>query len=771
MSYRSAQDWANRSYYAPDNISTRLSVPIIITLAVGLVSLALAIAKRQDTNRLWESLVRLTPAFVIYLLDRWLNTPMFPGLATPRYPTTHAEKSERMAAVFGATGVSRAIATMRPVMQSLARPSSNFIRPSLLGRAALRGQPAGLGNMDNSCYQNSILQGLASLDHLAPYLESAIGSSTEAEEVRAARALRDLLRKLRDPGLDGKVLWTPGVLKNMSSWVQQDAQEYYSKLLDEVDSGIAKGTRQTTRDVVVDWVDNAKDDSSEGGSDDSGYHSSTPSGPKISAGRPARSPLEGMLGQKVTCGQCGYTEGISLSPFNCLTLSLGLNTIEHDLYERLDAYTKIEHIEGVQCPRCTLTKLQRLLPVLRTRASPQHQDRIATRLAAVSEALEDEDFSDKTLKEKCGITSQSMAVVTKTKQVVVARPPKSLVVHMNRSVFDDRTGAMFKNTAGVKFPMALDLGPWCLGSAKGRSNAKPGEDVVDEETWTTDANASMVAGDRNPSLISGPMYELRAVVTHYGNHHNGHYICYRKHYPTTSAGLEKTESTKWENDDDPPDPADDVTEKAGHDGRETEADPTTLWWRISDENVMKVDEEFVLQQGGVFMLFYDCVDQKPVLTSDLEESTLVGSEKAVEGMSESPPDASVSHSSSLAPELVPLPDDDDDDTLDEYESVFDEDQREETPMTVADSPAAAVEVVIEEPDVDTPTVDEEPCSTTAAGPKAHIQDENESPTPIMESQQTEATENSLDKEKKENSTSDSPALQDVTNVLDTSKME
>ena len=31
------------------------------------------------------------------------------------------------------------------------------------------------------------------------------------------------------------------------------------------------------------------------------------------------------------------------------------------------------------------------------------------------------------------------------------------------------------------------------------------------------------------------------------------------------------------------------------------------WWRLSDDDVCKVDEEDVLDQGGVFMLFYERV--------------------------------------------------------------------------------------------------------------------------------------------------------------------
>src|SRR5690606_19388328 len=124
--------------------------------------------------------------------------------------------------------------------------------------------------------------------------------------------------------------------------------------------------------------------------------------------------------------------------------------------------TRLEAIEGVECPRCTLLRLQRLLRTLRerfleTKASEEQIGTIEARLAVVDEAIEDETFDDETIREKCKVSQDSRVNVVKTKQAVIARPPSSLVVHMNRSVFDERTGMLFKNPAAVEFPTILDL--------------------------------------------------------------------------------------------------------------------------------------------------------------------------------------------------------------------------------------------------------------------------------------------------------------------------
>ncbi|KAK7539257.1 hypothetical protein IWX46DRAFT_207900 [Phyllosticta citricarpa] len=81
-------------------------------------------------------------------------------------------------------------------------------------------------------------------------------------------------------------------------------------------------------------------------------------------------------------------------------------------------------------------------------------------------------------------------------------------------------------------------------------------------------------------------YQLRAVVSHYGRHENGHYVCYRKHpFNTTDFGTQKSA-----------------------DGADQ---PEEVWWRLSDEDVSRVSKEDVLAQDGVFMLFYEAMPPPP----------------------------------------------------------------------------------------------------------------------------------------------------------------
>ncbi|KAG9250909.1 ubiquitin hydrolase [Emericellopsis atlantica] len=560
-------------------------------------------------HRSWHALVYIVPTSILYSIDAW-----FDPLMRTTHVNTHASKSAAMKRVLGLESDRGIVAS---VFQGRTRALS--VTTNALGLHPDKERPAGLGNRDNSCFQNSILQGLASLDTLPEYLANCLGDDTDADEDDGQKVvtqtLKTLISDLHDTSNNGRTLWTPSKLKFLSTWTQQDAQEYFSKILDDIDKRAARALKASERHSGFEkYTEKDKIDTDAGASDisdDSGYqsHGARSRSPEATS---LRNPLEGLLAQRVSCVQCGHSDGLSMIPFNCLTLSLGLQQ-QHDLHERLDAYSHVEAIEGVECPKCTLLKAQRLLGKLveqmKEKGVPEAQLAEPTRrLEAVNLALEEDSFDEKTLAEKCKITSQSKVTTTKTKQIVIARPPRSLAIHVNRSVFDPNTFDMVKNSAPVHFPMMLDLGPWCLGSTDGVKTTGRSTGAADEEKWLEDPTASMVAGGEQPSKLTGPIYELRAVVTHYGRHENGHYICYRKHARNVNSGSREStpafEDARGDVNEDSVSTAFD-DEDLDHKHAEHKMD----WWRLSDHNVSKVTEQTVSTLSpGVFMLFYDCVD-------------------------------------------------------------------------------------------------------------------------------------------------------------------
>jgi len=140
-------------------------------------------------------------------------------------------------------------------------------------------------------------------------------------------------------------------------------------------------------------------------------------------------------------------------------------------------------------------------------------------------------------------------------------------------MFDEMTGAQLKNSAHVNFPAKLNLGPWCLGAAA----ADGIDDGERQEIWSMDPRQSIIPDGSNTAPV---MYQIRAIITHYGHHENGHYICYRQHVTRDSP--------------------DQLSDKG--------VQPMQQWWRLSDEDIAPVSVEQVLAHGDVFMLFYERVD-------------------------------------------------------------------------------------------------------------------------------------------------------------------
>ena len=521
---------------------------------------------------LWNSFVWITPSPLVSIFDSGSEGTMAeePEDDTRGFDSKgHASKSNAMRRVLGLDGAG-ILKTMQRT-RTLSHLGSAF-------KATPKKSLPGLGNWDNSCYQNSVLQGLAALESLKAFLNE----NTQLEASQPTKtALRDIIGKLNDPENVGKTFWTPAELKSMSSWQQQDAQEYFSKVSDELEKDTAKELKRKYGRVGLRGLCLEK-----GNVATSETASNISQLPEELRSIIARNPLEGLLAQRVGCQRCGFVEGLSLVPFNCLTVPLGKSWI-YDVRSCLDDYTALEPINGVECAKCTLLRaeqpMRQVLSQLNLNSgnimkAPEDESRalresLQERLNLIDRALENEDFSDQVLK-RCQIPTKNRVSTTKSRQAVIARPPKSLVIHVNRSKFDELTGVQSKNLANVQFPEQLDLASWCLGQGPGLEN----EDDVLVENWNVNPSKSMLSDDEDlEALKFGKVYELRAVITHYGRHENGHYICYRKApYAIKTSNGAIDESNK-------------------------------SWWRLSDEDVTEVDEEIVLAQGGVFMLLYEQV--------------------------------------------------------------------------------------------------------------------------------------------------------------------
>ncbi|KAF1957757.1 cysteine proteinase [Byssothecium circinans] len=481
--------------------------------------------------------------------------------------------------------------------------------------------PPGLGNFDNSCFQNSVIQGLAALPSLREYLSKTVAQNTSLDTDTTNGALSDIIRQLSNPNHSGGHFWIRGKLKNMSTFQQQDAQEYYSKILDALDKEVQTASNSMRR-FSSSWSEVAKS---------LGGVGTTTSDEKVAPEEQVSeqptimpNPLDGLLAQRVGCINCGYTEGLQLIPFNCLTVSLGGSSM-YDIRDCLDEYTTLEHIEGVECAKCTLLRYRDTIAGLAAKS-----EMYASKLQAIEEALEDDDFDDKTIVKKFNILKKNWTTTTKSKQAVIARAPKALVMHVNRSIFDEWSGYQRKNEAHVSYPAILDLGNWCLGKRPSETNAP---DNATEE-WPRDPKKSML-GDASAEVSDSPFqYRLRAAVTHSGTHGSGHYVCFRPH---------PKKPTLHEDED----------------GEIEEQGVGEQWWRFSDESVWPVAEEQA-HQGNVFMLFYERIDEPLSMVRDDTITSLIAHPMAED--LPLPPSDIVSAANTIDTTAVdiPLPEDSDD---------------------------------------------------------------------------------------------------------------
>lgn len=319
-------------------------------------------------------------------------------------------------------------------------------------------------------------------------------------------------------------------------------------------------------------------------------------------------PVDGVSAERIGCVECGEGGGIRYAVLSGMSLNLPYESSQFsglDLHRLLQEWSTPEFIDDVNCNRCGLRHTRRFLAESAAGTSSEKlRADMDHRVQLIDAELAKNHVSDDVFA-KLSI-NRMISKTRKTKQALLSRPPPLLCLHINRSVFDPRTYMIVKNSKPVLFPVVLDLRPYVAEPGDINLDArlpfkKPihaegvnGETDVNSSTGETksintstgesknindrnsnissngaDINGADINGLNNGSNISSTcvagsaeiLYNLKAVISHYGTHNYGHYICYRKLRGS--------------------------------------------WWRISDESVYVVTEKEVLNCQGTFMLFYE----------------------------------------------------------------------------------------------------------------------------------------------------------------------
>lgn len=307
-------------------------------------------------------------------------------------------------------------------------------------------------------------------------------------------------------------------------------------------------------------------------------------------------PVDGISCERIGCLTCGEVGGIRYAVTSGLSLNLPQNQSYYssfNLSQLLNEWITPEIIDDVNCNRCGLLQTQTfLLSTIEELEKKENNtkliDQIKTRLSAIETELAKPQVTDEAF-EKLTVKKQ-IKKSRKSKQIFLDRPPPLLSVHINRSQFDPKTYMVVKNPNNVTFPAVLDLSPYIVEPNQINMDTrlpfrKQDEDLkyndvgssVDETAPTSVDETVPTSQESNDGLLSPNgtaittassdpklLYNLKAVIVHFGTHNYGHYICYRKLRGT--------------------------------------------WWRISDESIYVVTEAEVLSGQGTFMLFYEYND-------------------------------------------------------------------------------------------------------------------------------------------------------------------
>ncbi|RPA93806.1 cysteine proteinase [Choiromyces venosus 120613-1] len=448
----------------------------------------------------------------------------------------------------------------------------------------------GLWNSGNTCYQNSVLQAMASLSHLKPHLASLSLSELE-DGMTPSGALISLITDLNTLTTGARASTPSPIIvrgTDNSGWIyneQQDAQEFFQKLTGSLEKEVLRFLNRR-KECAVRGLESVRELEKV---DDEKKALFSDANLDATLAKDLRSPFEGLFAQRVGFCRCLYPLRLVFLSFPYLSLTKLSRKWSCSLEECLSEFTAIEKIHEVDCDKCTLLSLcNKLKYFLEPSAesetpSPTLQEstrlEMQQRLTALEQAIDEDNFSPNIPGVK--ISPKQKISSTKTKQTMIARPPPILVLHLNRSQYDIMTGLTGKNHAAVSFPARLDLGKsgvvtrhdtadgsWGLAVDPARPMSgrvprwveTPAGDVEDSESADKMRQKDFIP-ENSPEKV---LYELKSVVVHYGGHHNGHYICYRKYHHT--------------------------------------------WFKTSDHEVHAVDENTVLNIGKVFMLFYERVD-------------------------------------------------------------------------------------------------------------------------------------------------------------------
>ncbi|KAI8967424.1 hypothetical protein BDF20DRAFT_234404 [Mycotypha africana] len=484
----------------------------------------------------------------------------------------------------------------------------------------------GLVNTGNSCFMNSVLQALSSLPHLHIYLEHVSHTVPNGVPLPVIRSLLKTIRTLTKPLNRRSSIRPTDIVTALSSnrriisREQQDAQEFFqlvasameveghrTAITERIGGGLKDLLRPKTLKGYITRSACLRRQQQRNIKMSSNIHGSSSK---------LENPLTGLLANRLSCMQCGYTGAIRHFTFNNIQLNVP-RKYTATLEECLSEFTEIEYLQDASCRRCSFETTIRQLSVqiealqhelkrsnnLRKKSksesnissSNKKKKELLTQIVHIERIKEkiinrlkagriDEDDDGDQANDRIKLPLVKSISRMSTKQVMLAKPPKILCLHINRSAFHT-TGAVYKNACRIIYPEYLDMSPFCTN---GTLHTQPNIPI---STPSNDDNTTLIRSRRR-GAGGNLIYRLMSVIVHYGSHSFGHFVTYKRRIYTKQCKCHECHST--------------ASYSAMTNGEEWKCQ--NVWYRISDTKVDECSIDDVMR-ANPYMLLYELIDE------------------------------------------------------------------------------------------------------------------------------------------------------------------